>query len=138
MPAESPQFDISDLLDGDWAGEMCDDTGESVAMHFEFAHDQDDQVYYSLTLDGAVHSEGMLGSGACDVNGEDIAFHAFLAVLSDCDGACGVDRTYEGHFEDGALVGSYSDAVNDEVCRSCVGGGTWWLAREATPEELNI
>ena len=127
MPAESPQFDISGLLVGDWAGEMCDHDGVPVPVRFEFNHDQNDDVFYSLTVDGAIQSEGILGSGACDVDGEDVAFHAFLALLNDCDDACGVDRAYEGHFEDGALVGSYADAVIDEACSSSVGGGTWWL-----------
>lgn len=127
MPAESSQFDISGLLVGDWAGEMCDDEGEPVPIRFEFDHDQNDDVYYSLSVDGVINSEGILGTGACEVDGEEVAFHAFLAILNDCDDACGVDRAYEGRFEEGALVGSYTDAVKDKACLSCVGGGTWWL-----------
>ncbi len=105
IPAESSQFDIAGLLVGDWVGEICPDEGEPVAVRFEFIHDQDDVVYYSLTTNGLVMSHGMSGSGACDVDGEDLVFHAFLAILSDCDEACGVDRAYEGHFDEGALVG---------------------------------
>jgi len=126
-PAESSHFDISNLLVGDWAGEMCPDNGEPVGVHFEFLHDQDDEVYYSVTIDGTIHSTGVLGRGACDVDGEEVVFHEFLAMLSDCDEACGVDRAYEGQFEEGALVGSYTDVADDERCRSCVDGGTWWL-----------
>ncbi|MCP4306508.1 MAG: hypothetical protein GY788_16900 [bacterium] len=134
VPAESSQFDISGLLVGDWIGEMCDDEGEPVPIRFEFVHDQSDDVYYSLSLDGVIHSQGTLGNGACEVEGEDVAFHTFLAILNDCDDACGVDRVYEGHFEEGALAGSYTDAVMDEACASCVGGGTWWLEPAAVTE----
>ena len=75
---------------------------------------------------------GVMGSGACDVDGEDIVIHSFLAILNECDEACGVDRLYHGHFEDGTLVGDYRDEVGDEACLSCVEGGTWWLAPEPT------
>lgn len=131
LPSDPGVFDISSILVGDWVGELCPDQGEPVAVHFEFVHDEDDSVLYSLSLGGELHSTGILSSGACDVAGEDIAFHAFLAILSDCDEACGVDRLYEGHFDEGVLVGSYHDSVNSDTCLSCVGGGTWWLEPEA-------
>lgn len=138
MPAESSQFDISGLLVGDWVGQMCPEAGEPIAVHFEFVRDGTDGVHYSLTVDGRTHSEGNLGSGACDVDGEDLAFHTFLAILNDCDDACGVDRLYQGHFDDGALVGSYTDEVMDQECRSCVGGGTWWLEPVDDPASPTI
>ena len=128
-PAESPQFDISNLMVGEWVGEMCPDDGIPVAIRFEFSHEAD-EVAYSLVGVGAIQSEGILGSGTCDVDGEEVSFHAFLAILSSCDEACGVDRLYEGHFDHGSLVGRYADEVVDEACRSCVGGGTWWLEPE--------
>ncbi len=127
LPAEPAQFDISGILLGDWVGEVCPDDGEPVAVHFEFSRDEHDEVAYSLSIDGDLHSTGILGDGRCDVEGEDIAFHAFLAILNDCDEACGVDRLYQGHFEDGTLVGSYDDIVGSDDCLSCVGHGTWWL-----------
>ena len=58
-------------------------------------------------------------------------FPAFLAILNDCDEAWGLDRAYMGHFEDGALVRHYDAAVVDELCSSCVGGGSWWLTPES-------
>ena len=131
MPDEPVQFDIADILDGSWAGEMCPDEGEPVAVYLEFAHREDNTIAYSLSLDGERRSEEILTSGACDVDGEEIAFHTFLAILSDCDEACGVDRFYEGHFDEGGLVGRYSDAAAGEKCLSCVGGGSWWLEPEA-------
>jgi hypothetical protein len=131
LPDEPAEFDISALLIGDWVGEVCPDDGEPVGVRFEFDRDAGDGVLYSLSFDGELHSAGVLGSGACEVDGEEVTFHAFLAILSDCDEACGVDRLYEGHFDEGALVGSYQDDVVDERCLSCVGGGTWWIEPEA-------
>ena len=127
LPAEPAHFDISNILAGEWSGEVCPDDGEPISVHFEFVHN-DDAVEYTLSLDGEVQTAaGTLRTGSCVIEGEDIAFHAFLAILSECDEACGVDRFYEGHFEEGTLVGSYSDAVRSDDCLSCVGGGTWWL-----------
>ena len=131
LPAEPAEFDISNILVGEWAGEVCPDEGEPVAVHFQFRHDSDDAIVYSLSVDGETPPGRVLGNGACDVDGENISFHAFLAILSECDEACGVDRFYEGHFDEGALVGSYQDDVVDEVCLSCVGGGSWWIKPEA-------
>lgn len=68
-------------------------------------------------------------AGSCDVNGHYIAFHEFLVVLNDCDEACGVDRAFEGHFDDGVLTGDFRDEVHDEASTSCVRRGTWWLSR---------
>lgn len=130
LPAEPAQFDIGSIISGGWVGEMCPDEGEPIEVHLQFAHDEDDAVSFTLSLGGELTSAGVLGTGACDIDGEDIAFHTFLAILSDCDEACGVDRIYEGHFEEGAIVGSYSDEVAGEECLSCVGGGTWWLEPE--------
>lgn len=127
-PAASPQFDISAILDGEWAGEMCPDQGDPIPITFEFFVDGAGEVGYSLTVDGEFDAAGIVGSGACDVSGQDITFHAFLAILNDCDEACVVDRAYEGHFEEGSLVGTYDDRADDELCASCVGGGSWWLA----------
>ncbi len=131
LVSDPVQFDISGILGGDWVGEMCPDDGDPVPVHFEFVREGDDSVSYSLSVDGQVQLDGVIGSGLCQVDGEEIDFHAFLAILSDCKEACGVDRHYEGHFEDGALVGNYNDVVVDEDCSSCVGGGTWWLEPEA-------
>ena len=131
IPGEPVQFDIADILDGSWAGEMCPDEGEPVAVYLEFAHREDTTIAYSLSLGGEMRSEEILTSGACDIDGEEIAFHTFLAILSECDEACGVDRFYEGHFDEGGLVGRYSDAAVGEKCSSCVGGGSWWLEPEA-------
>ncbi len=131
LPDEPAQFDIGSILEGGWVGEMCPNEGEPIEVHLEFSHGEDDAFSYALSVGGELSSEGVLGSGACDIDGEDIEFHAFLAILSDCDEACGVDRIYEGHFEDGAIVGDYNDAVAGEECLSCVGGGTWWLEPEA-------
>jgi hypothetical protein len=130
MPAASPQFDISAILQGEWSGEMCPDHGDPVPVVFEFLRNEVGDISYSLTVGGEFRSQGIVGSGVCDVSGEDIAFHSFLAILNDCDEACGVDRAYEGHFEDGVLVGRYADEVMDELCASCVGGGSWWLEPE--------
>jgi hypothetical protein len=130
-PAASSQFDISAILDGEWVGEMCADDGEPVPIAFEFVVDDAGEIAYSLSVGGAFRAEGIAGSGACDVSGEDIVLHAFLAILNDCDEACGVERVYEGHFEEGALVGRYNDEADEEHCASCVGGGSWWLAPES-------
>ena len=109
---------------------MCPDQGEPIPVAFEFSHADSGEITYALSVAGDFHSEGILSSGACEVEGEDVAFHAFLAILNDCDEACGVDRLWDGHFDEGSLVGVYSDSVSDETCLSCVGGGTWWLAPE--------
>ena len=130
-PPVSPQFDISSILVGEWSGEMCPDEGEPIPVVFDFNYNEMGEVTYSLTVAGEFHGAGLLGAGACDVDGENIAFHAFLAILNDCDEACGVDRLWDGHFDQGTLVGVYRDTVADEDCLSCVGGGTWWL----TPDE---
>lgn len=130
MPAASSQFDISAILQGEWSGEMCPDHGDPVPVVFEFLRNDASDISYSLAVGGAFQSRGIVGSGACDVSGEDIAFHSFLAILNECDEACGVDRAYQGHFEDGVLVGRYADDVVDELCASCVGGGSWWLEPE--------
>lgn len=127
-PAVSPHFDISAILEGEWRGEVCPDEGPPLPVAFEFARGEDGAIAYSLTI-GDQFAD-YLSSGACDVDGENIAFHSFLAILNECDEACGVDRLYWGHFEDGSLVGDYRDEVADEACLSCVGGGTWWLAPE--------
>jgi hypothetical protein len=127
LPDEPTRFDISSILPGEWVGEVCPDDGAPVPVRFEFVRAADDSVSYSLSVGGQVVAADWLGSGTCDVDGEDIAFHGFLAVLSDCDEACGVDRLYEGHFDDGVLTGSYSDVVDNDDCLSCLGGGTWWL-----------
>lgn len=129
-PEASPQFDISSLLVGEWSGEMCPDEGEPIPVTFDFSQADGGEITYALSVADDFHSDGILGSGACDVEGEDVTFHAFLALLNDCDEACGVDRLWDGHFDQGTLVGVYSDSVNDETCLSCVGGGTWWLAPE--------
>jgi hypothetical protein len=129
-PLASPQFDISPLLIGEWAGEICPDDGQPIPVTFDFAHESSGDVTYALTIDGDFQSAGLVANGACDVDGENIVFHSFLAILNECDEACGVDRLYRGHFEEGALVGDYRDVVGDEACLSCVGGGTWWLAPE--------
>lgn len=130
-PAASPQFDISAILDGEWVGEMCPDGGVPVPITFEFVVDDAGEIEYSLSVGGSFRAQGIAGSGACDVAGEDIALHAFLAILNDCDEACGVERVYEGHFDDGSLVGRYSDEADDELCASCVGGGSWWIAPDS-------
>lgn len=127
MPAKSTQFDISALLDGEWIGEMCPDIGDPIPVKFEFSHDAVGDVSYSLVVGNGTSLDGIIGNGACDVDGEDLVFHAFLARLNECDDACGVDRMYAGSFEDGSLVGVYSDSTEDALCASCVGGGTWWL-----------
>jgi hypothetical protein len=127
LPAASSDFDISAILVGDWSGEMCPDEGDPVPVRFEFMSDDAGEIAYSLSVGGDFHSEGIVGSGACDVAGEEIAFHAFLALLNECEAACGVDRIYEGHFEQGSLVGTYADVADEELCASCVGGGSWWL-----------
>lgn len=127
LPDEPGRFDISTILVGDWTGEVCPDEGDPVSVHFEFSHNEDDTLDYELSLEGEVQTAGTLGTGSCDIDGQDIVFHEFLAILGDCDEPCGVDRLYQGHFDEGALFGSYSDAVNNEDCLSCVGGGTWWL-----------
>lgn len=129
-PATPAQFDISAILAGQWSGEMCPDDGKPIPVTFEFTSSDVGDIAYSLSVGGEFHSAGIVGRGACDVSGEDIAFHSFLAILNDCDEACGVDRLYQGHFDSGNLVGSYSDQVDTELCVSCVGGGTWWLAPE--------
>jgi hypothetical protein len=131
-PAASTQFDITALLIGEWTGEICPNDGEPIAVTFDFAHGAQGDVTYSLTIGEGLPSAGVIGHGACDVEGEYIAFHSFLAILNECDEACGVDRLYYGHFEDGSLVGDYRDEVGDEACLSCVGGGTWWLAPESS------
>lgn len=127
-PVVPPQFDITALLVGEWTGEICPDDGQPVPVTFDFVHGADGDVTYSLTIGGELSSAGVIGHGACDVAGEDIVIHSFLAILNECHEACGVDRMYHGHFEDGSLVGDYRDEVGDETCLSCVGGGTWWLA----------
>lgn len=129
-PAASPQFDISAILQGEWSGEMCPDRGDPVPVVFEFLRSDVGDISYSLSVGDEFRSQGIVGSGTCDVSGEDIAFHSFLAILNECDEACGVDRLYVGHFEDGVLVGRYADEVMDELCASCVGGGSWWLEPE--------
>lgn len=126
-PLVSPQFDISALLVGEWVGEICPRDGRPIPVTFDFAHDSGGDITYALSAGGEFHSAGLVANGACDVDGENIAFHSFLAILNECDEACGVDRLYLGHFEEGSLVGDYSDKVGDEACLSCVGGGTWWL-----------
>ena len=132
-PAVSPQFDISPLLVGEWTGEICPNDGQPIPITVDFANDAGGSVTYSLSAGGDLLSAGLIAHGACDVDGENIAFHSFLAILNECDEACGVDRLYHGYFEDGSLVGAYRDEVGDEACLSCVGGGTWWL----TPEQRN-
>lgn len=129
MPAKSPQFDISALLIGEWTGEVCPDTSDPIPVGLEFTRNAVGEVSYSLAVDSGTALEGIVGDGACDVDGEDLVFHAFLARLNECDDACGVDRMYAGRFEDGFLVGVYSDSANSALCASCVGGGTWWLER---------
>ncbi len=128
MPAESSQFDIGNVLVGEWVGEMCPDGGDPVEIHLSFSADTDEGLVYQFDSD--LVAESPLGSRVCEVEGEDLAFHAFLAILSDCSEACGVERAYEGHFEDGVLVGNYLDDAMGEHCSSCVGGGTWWLEPE--------
>jgi hypothetical protein len=127
MPSKSPQFDIFALLIGEWTGEMCPDTGDPIPVEFEFSHDAVGEVSYSLVVDNGASLDGIIENGACAVDGEDLVFHAFLARLNECDDACGVDRMYAGRFEDGSLVGSYSDSADNALCASCVGGGTSWL-----------
>jgi hypothetical protein len=133
-PPLSPQFDISAILVGEWSGEMCPDNGDPIPVTFEFIPNDHGGINYSLLAAGDFRTGEIIGSGACDVDGEELAFHTFLAILNDCDEACGVDRAYVGHFEDGALVGRYDDAVADELCSSCFGGGSWWL----TPEQPDL
>lgn len=133
-PAVSPHFDISPLLVGEWTGELCPSDGQPIPMAIDFTHDVGGDVIYSLSAGGELSSTGLVANGACDVDGENIMFHSFLAILNECDVACGVDRLYDGHFEEGNLVGNYRDEVGDEACLSCVGGGTWWLA----PEQSDI
>jgi hypothetical protein len=129
-PALSPQFDISPLLEGEWNGELCPNDGQPIPIAIDFTQDSGGDITYSLSAGGELLSAGLVANGACDVNGESIAFHSFLAILNECDEACGVDRLYLGRFEEGSLVGNYRDEVGDEACLSCVGGGTWWLAPE--------
>ncbi len=130
-PLASPQFDISALLVGRWSGELCPNDGQPIPVTLDFTHGADGEVAYALEIGGEFNSAGLVGRGACDVDGENIVFHSFLAILNECDEACGVDRLYHGHFEDGSLVGDYRDEVGDETCLSCVGGGTWWLAPDS-------
>jgi hypothetical protein len=131
MPAASPQFDISAVLVGAWSGEMCPDDGDPVPVSLDFISDDAGDIAYSLSVGGNFHSAGIVGNGACHVAGEEIAFHAFLAILNECDQACGVDRIYEGRFEEGSLVGTYSDRADDELCAECVGSGSWWVMPDA-------
>lgn len=130
LPSEAAPFDISALLVGDWVGEVCPDGGTPIGVHLSFDGISDDTVLYSLSFDGGEQPVAVVGNGACDVDGEEVSFHAFLALLGECDEACGVDRLYEGHFDNGALVGSYSDEIVDPDCRSCRGHGTWWIEPE--------
>jgi len=128
-PVEPAHFDISAVLVGGWVGEVCPDEGEPIEVHFEFTQTSDDSMVYALSVDGEV-ATGVVGTGQCDVDGENLEFHSFLAMLNDCGEACGIDRTYVGHFEDGTLVGDYADAAAQEGCTDCVKRGTWWLVRE--------
>ncbi|MDJ0665524.1 MAG: hypothetical protein QNJ75_13310 [Acidimicrobiia bacterium] len=127
LPAEPARFDISAILTGEWVGEVCPDRGEPIPVSFEFATDEDSSLRYSMLLNGKVQPPGILGGGTCDVDGEAVTFHAFLAILTDCDVVCAVDRLYEGHFEQGGLVGSYHESVGNEDCLPCIGRGSWWL-----------
>lgn len=122
-PAQPSQFNVGDILAGDWVGEMCPDGGVPVPIQLSFSNSASQGMVYTLQSDMG----NALGSGKCEVEGQRVAFHTFLAILSDCDEACGVDRSYTGQFEDGYLVGEYSDDSWGERCGSCVGGGTWWL-----------
>ena len=133
-PAVSPRFDISPLLVGEWTGELCPNDGQPIPFAIAFTHDAGGDVGYLLTAGGESLSTGLMAHGACDVDGENIVFHSFLAILNECAEACGIDRLYHGQFEEGSLVGNYRDEVGDEACLSCVGGGTWWL----TPEQADL
>jgi len=128
-PVEPGHFDISAVLVGGWVGEVCPDEGEPIEVRFEFSQTPDDSMVYALSVDGEV-ATGLVGTGKCDIDGENLEFHSFLAMLNDCGEACGIDRTYVGHFEDGALVGDYADAAAQEGCTDCVKRGTWWLVRD--------
>jgi len=106
-------FDISELLIGEWQGELCPSGEESVPVAVEFSSSADGLLFSMVTSNGSGVAE-TLAQGHCTVSGEVITLGEVVATVG---GSSRFGGDLIAEFDYGVLRGDFPTT----------GSGSWWL-----------